>query len=235
MEDIKIEILPNLYLKEDGTFDLEKALQMSGKIAGLCYAKTSFHDILEEDKDKTLRRIENTLNNGHHSVYDHIWISFYIKNIPKILAMVLNNEKQYTTSEKSLRYTPIDDSVDVSVEDKKAYYIDILNAGINGRSPLATSKILLNYIRNVKLDTKNVTKELDRITMMMLIFETLFNKEFYYITYYEYMSRAEKIKTLMDLVSYYELIRTNQKNIDMPYLHEIISDCDVKKYKKEMR
>lgn len=43
-------------------------------------------------------------------------------------------------------------------EDKKAYYIDILNAGINGRSPLATSKILLNYIRNVKLDTKNVTK-----------------------------------------------------------------------------
>ena len=83
--------------------------------------------------------------------------------------------------------------------------------------------------------TINVTKELDRITMMMLIFETLFNKEFYYITYYEYMSRAEKIKTLMDLVSYYELIRTNQKNIDMPYLHEIISDCDVKKYKKEMR
>ena len=122
MEDIKIEILPNLYLKEDGTFDLEKALQMSGKIAGLCYAKTSFHDILEEDKDKTLRRIENTLNNGHHSVYDHIWISFYIKNIPKILAMVLNNEKQYTTSEKSLRYTPIDDSLDVSVEEKKAYY-----------------------------------------------------------------------------------------------------------------
>lgn len=120
-------------------------------------------------------------------------------------------------------------------EDKKAYYIDILNAGINGSSPLATSKILLNYIRNVKLDTKNVTKELDRITMMMLIFETLFNKEFYYITYYEYMSRAEKIKTLMDLVSYYEVIRTNQKNIDMPYLHEIISDCDVKKYKKEMR
>ncbi len=28
MEDIKIEILPNLYLKEDGTFDLEKALRL---------------------------------------------------------------------------------------------------------------------------------------------------------------------------------------------------------------
>ena len=32
-----------------------------------------------------------------------------------------------------------------------------------------------------------------------------------------------------------DIIRTNQINIDMPYLHEIISDCDVKKYKKEMR
>lgn len=135
MENIKIEILPNLYLKNDGTFDLEKALQMSGKIAGLCYAETSFHDILEEDENKTLRRIENILNNGHHSVYDHIWINFYIKNIPKILAMVLNNEKQYTTSEKSLRYTPIDDSLDVSDEEKKTYYkwLEIMNNKIGAK------------------------------------------------------------------------------------------------------
>ena len=48
-----------------------------------------------------------TLNNGHHSVYDHTYINFNIQNIPKILAMVLNNEKQYTTSEKSARYTKI--------------------------------------------------------------------------------------------------------------------------------
>ena len=31
MEDIKIEILPNLYLKEDGTFDLEKGRRDNGK------------------------------------------------------------------------------------------------------------------------------------------------------------------------------------------------------------
>ena len=37
--------MSSIYLKEDGTFDIEKALQMSGKIAGICYAKTSFHDI----------------------------------------------------------------------------------------------------------------------------------------------------------------------------------------------
>lgn len=48
-----------------------------------------------------------TLNNGHHSVYDHINLSFNLQNIPKILAMVLNNEHQYTTSEKSVRYTSV--------------------------------------------------------------------------------------------------------------------------------
>lgn len=54
-----------------------------------------------------MRRVEMTLNNSHHSVYDHILINFNMQNIPKILAMVLNNEHQYTTSEKSARYTPV--------------------------------------------------------------------------------------------------------------------------------
>lgn len=56
---------------------------------------------------KTNRRINMTLNNGHHSVYDHINVSLNLQNIPKILAMVINNEHQYTTSEKSGRYTPV--------------------------------------------------------------------------------------------------------------------------------
>ena len=61
----------------------------------------------KESLEKTKKRIDRTLNSGHHSVYDHISISFNLQNIPKILAMVINNEKQYTTSEKSARYTKV--------------------------------------------------------------------------------------------------------------------------------
>jgi len=104
----RIDILPNsVYLLEDGTFDKVDAINLDGKIAGVCYDKEGFHHLVNEPVEKTNRRIDITLNNGHHSVYDHTCISFNLQNVPKILAMVLNNEHQYTTSEKSARYTPV--------------------------------------------------------------------------------------------------------------------------------
>ena len=104
---IKVGILPNQFLKSNGTFDKEEAIKLSGKIAGVCYDEEGFAHLETEPEEKTMRRVNMTLNNGHHSVYDHILISFNLQNLPKILAMVLNNEHQYTTSEKSARYTPV--------------------------------------------------------------------------------------------------------------------------------
>ena len=104
---IEIGILPNQFLKEDGTFDKDEAIKLCGKIAGVCYDKEGFNHLINEPEQKTMRRVDMTLNNGHHSVYDHIMINFNIQNLPKILAMVLNNENEYTTSEKSARYTPV--------------------------------------------------------------------------------------------------------------------------------
>jgi len=120
---IKIDILPNQFLKSNGLFDKSEAFKLSGKIAGVCYDKEGFKHLENEPESKTMRRVDMTLNNGHHSVYDHIMISFNIQNIPKILAMILNNEHQYTTSEKSARYTPIvrqDDSV-ISEREERLY------------------------------------------------------------------------------------------------------------------
>src|SRR5574344_1614424 len=105
--ELRVDILPNLFLKDDGTFDTEQAMLLSGKIAGVCYNKEGFSALENENEDKTKKRINITLNGGHHSVYDHINVNLNLQNIPKILAMVLNNEGQYTTSEKSARYTPV--------------------------------------------------------------------------------------------------------------------------------
>lgn len=107
MSKIRIDILPNVYLNEDETFNKEDAIMLSGKIAGVCYDKEGFKHLLEEPIEKTHRRVDMTLGNGHHSVYDHTFISLNLQNIPKILAMIINNEHQYTTSEKSARYTPV--------------------------------------------------------------------------------------------------------------------------------
>lgn len=106
---MRIELVKNsVFVKEDGTFDLESALKLSGKFAGECYSREGLVKLMNEPVDRTNGRIDLTINNGHHSVYDHNNVTMEIVGIPKILAMVLNNEKQYTTSEKSLRYTPVE-------------------------------------------------------------------------------------------------------------------------------
>jgi thymidylate synthase ThyX len=76
-----------------------------GKLAGICYMNNEFEDIVNEDVEKTLKRAKMTLDLGHHSIYDHLQFTLLLKGIPKIIAMILNNEKFYTTSEKSARYT----------------------------------------------------------------------------------------------------------------------------------
>jgi len=121
MEGIKIKLLPNKFLKEDNTFNLKDALLLSGKIGGMCYLQGDFASIENEDQSKTIRRIVNTIENRHHSVYDHIYLNLEIEGLPKLLAMILNNEKMYTTSEKSARYTHIDESTGVSLKEIALY------------------------------------------------------------------------------------------------------------------
>jgi len=88
-------------------FELEssKALLFSGRLAGICYMKDTFPEIVAEQEEKTNNRIKVVLKNGHHSVFDHPYYTLLLEEVPKILAMFLNNEKAYTTSEKSARYT----------------------------------------------------------------------------------------------------------------------------------
>lgn len=124
MENLKINFVDEQFLKRDGIFDKDTALTLGGRIAGVCYDKEGYDNLLKEPLNKTQKRIEITLNNGHHSVYDHVNIRFNIQNIPKILAMVINNEKQYSTSEKSGRYTPVVRSENSTISETEEYLYD---------------------------------------------------------------------------------------------------------------
>lgn len=83
----------------------EEAVLFSGKSAGICYLPDTVETLMSEPEEKTLRRANSNIALGHHSVFGHATYNFILEGIPKILAMVLNNEKAYTTSEKSARYT----------------------------------------------------------------------------------------------------------------------------------
>ncbi|MBQ9267701.1 MAG: FAD-dependent thymidylate synthase [Clostridia bacterium] len=83
----------------------EGTLELAGKMANICYTKRTIDDIFNEPKDTSIGRAKRTLSSGHHSIADHVRYHFGISEIPKMLAMVLNNEVIYSTSEKSARYT----------------------------------------------------------------------------------------------------------------------------------
>lgn len=96
--------------KPEFVLPAEEAIKFAGKAAGICYMQEDFDKILQEAEEKTLKRANGTLLSGHHSVYDHIYYNLLLENVPKILAMILNNEGMYTTSEKSARYTKMEPS-----------------------------------------------------------------------------------------------------------------------------
>lgn len=97
--DVVASTRPN-YVASKQEFDT-----LGGHCAGVCYMPGTFSEIMQESEKKTERRIKQTKESYHHSVYDHSSITLALSDIPKALAMVLNNEKMYTTSEKSARYT----------------------------------------------------------------------------------------------------------------------------------
>lgn len=82
-----------------------EALDFSGKSAGICYLPDTVETLFAEPPEKTEKRTNNNIKSGHHSVFNHPTYNLCFEEIPKILAMILNNEKMYNTSEKSARYT----------------------------------------------------------------------------------------------------------------------------------
>ena len=111
----------------------EEAVNFSGKSAGICYMPDSLDTLFSEDEAKTERRAKGTLASGHHSVFGHVTYNLALEGIPKILAMVLNNEKMYNTSEKSARYT----KMEPSEKEKELYekWIKIYQEAIQEKYP----------------------------------------------------------------------------------------------------
>lgn len=93
-------------------------LKLSGAAAGCCYMKDQFFGTSVSDPEKAMRRFIQVADTGHHSIAGHAQVSLLIEGIPKIVAMYLNNLRDYETSEKSGRYTVMED---VSDEERTLY------------------------------------------------------------------------------------------------------------------
>ena len=125
----------------------DEAVDFSGKSAGICYLPDTLETLFEEAPEKTQRRADGNIKSGHHSVFGHPTYNLSLEGIPKILAMILNNEKIYNTSEKSARYT----HMEPSPQEKELYekWIEIFKEQILTQYPKFEEK------RAIKLAQEN--------------------------------------------------------------------------------
>ena len=102
--------------KPEYQLPVEEALMFAGHEAGICYEENGDYDaLLNEPAENTMRRVKGTVGSGHHSVSGHPSYNLLLEGVPKIIAMLLNNEKDYNTSEKSARYTHMQTTADEQV------------------------------------------------------------------------------------------------------------------------
>jgi hypothetical protein len=157
--NIQIEIIAST--KPQYKVPLDETLILGGKCAGICYLQGD-KDIFNEEKEKTLKRVDLTLTNGHHSVYEHSTVTLHIQNLPKILSIFLVSEKQYSASIKSGRYTRMDK---VSSREKVLYdkWINIFEKRILEVYPKIPDRLLnklamenARYITSVFTPTQGI-------------------------------------------------------------------------------
>lgn len=126
---MSLEVTPFLSENEDHISSKDEILAFCGKAFGMCYLQDEFDAIKNESKEKSIKRAKACIKSGHHSGFEHIKYTFCITGISKMLAMILNNQGKYATSEKSGRYTVLDieDNEETLLREKwQSIFYDIL-------------------------------------------------------------------------------------------------------------
>ena len=78
--------------------------KFAGLTAGICYLPATTDKLFSENEEKTFKRVNMIKESGHLSPFDHANITLELIDVPKIIAMILNDAQFYTASEKSARY-----------------------------------------------------------------------------------------------------------------------------------
>ena len=105
---MSLTITPLLAPNEKHVLTKNEAMIACGQYFGMCYLKDNFEKIKNEPEEKSVTRAQMCIGSGHHSGFEHVKYTFEILDISKTLAMILNNQGVYATSEKSGRYTVLD-------------------------------------------------------------------------------------------------------------------------------
>jgi len=127
---MSMTVVPFLMPNEKHIITQTEVLVACGRALGMCYSQDKFESIQNEPEETSIKRAKGCIKRGHHSGFEHVKYTFVIEDISKILAMILNNQKSYATSEKSGRYRTLelDDENEKKLREKwQAIFYTILS------------------------------------------------------------------------------------------------------------
>lgn len=101
-------------------------LNQVGSYAATCYSSKNYDELIKNENNSNIAKF--CISSGHHSIFDHAMVTLNIENIPKILAMLLNNIGFYNTTERSARYTDFGDEYELYNKWKQKFYNIIKNS-----------------------------------------------------------------------------------------------------------
>lgn len=119
-------------------------------------------------------------------------------------------------------------------ENGNPYYLDALSCCIGDKENNMISYLLYDYLKEKGIQIQKVTKEMDKLSFMLMTYTLLCQNMFDENKKLDFNSRFERLKYLKKILGIFELLNSIEENIDVPYLHEIIKPSHIKKYKKEM-
>ena len=146
---MEIRLDPMQGYVKDGKFDQEKGLISTGVKAAICYKEAIDGVAMSPEMVRELESDAVLLNRGidtfcaeHTTPSEHQMISLEITGAPKIFLMVLNNEKQYCSDERSLRYTQVEDNKFITKLE-----VELYNKWLNKLEQIITDKYLDFYLK----------------------------------------------------------------------------------------
>lgn len=211
------------YVKE-GKFDLKKALISVGVKAAICYKEPSLDSVVSPEMVRKsesdailLNRGINTLRDEHTTPSEHQMVSLEITGAPKIFLMVLNNEKQYTADERSLRYTKVEENANISKRE-----VELYNKWLNKLEEIITDKYLDFYLKFSKSEkmAKSTINKLARENARYMVSVFMPTTTTYTVPFIQ----------LNKLISYMKKVIDNPldklEEMLIPYFEEFISKCE---------
>lgn len=114
----------------------------------------------------------------------------------------------------------------------KPFFVDIDSCKISNLNNEKISALLYGLYKDKNINNIEINKDSDKLSLLLSFLDIIFEKNILNLNMHKYDELAEKIETLKNIKSILINLKYKKYIPKVPYLHELISDKDIKTRKR---